>query len=324
MRLFLFLFALAAVGRGEAKRIADSSPELLAIVVGSTGGGGDANTEAPPAERVGDVLIVETANHLQTVAVLDINLRNEGKGLVKLTDATGIDRIRKRVDDLRTKIAIWENDHAVDKKDVDARKADVAKLEAERDTLDKAPPPATGSFYRYETHDIREKLGAAADVRSQMLAYYKQVNNENKRIFADRKAPPAAKGEASYVGIDVCSSCHEDARTVWDKTSHAHAYKTLSDTFKEFNLDCVSCHVTGYDRPGGSVVTHNENLQNVQCEQCHGPGSLHAAKPEKVKIAVEKPGADVCLSCHHPPHVHAFDAAAKIPEVLGPGHGRPK
>src|SRR5207253_366001 len=35
---------LAAVGRGEAKRIADVNPDLLAIVVGSTGGGGEANT----------------------------------------------------------------------------------------------------------------------------------------------------------------------------------------------------------------------------------------------------------------------------------------
>ena len=42
--------ALAAVGRGEAKRIADVVPELTAIVVGSSGGRGEANTETPAAE----------------------------------------------------------------------------------------------------------------------------------------------------------------------------------------------------------------------------------------------------------------------------------
>jgi hypothetical protein len=39
-----------------------------------------------------------------------------------------------------------------------------------------------------------------------------------------------------------------------------------------------------------------------------------------VKVPVAKPGTDVCLSCHHPPHVHMFDAKAKMPEILGPGH----
>ena len=73
------IVVLAAVGRGEAKRIADVNPELLAIVVGSTGGGGDANTEAPPAERIGDVLIVETGNHLQTVARRSISIRAKAR-----------------------------------------------------------------------------------------------------------------------------------------------------------------------------------------------------------------------------------------------------
>ena len=50
------LVALAAVGRGEAKRIADAVPELTAVVVGSAKSNGDANTASPQGERVGDVL----------------------------------------------------------------------------------------------------------------------------------------------------------------------------------------------------------------------------------------------------------------------------
>ena len=326
------IIVLAAVGRGEAKRIADVNPELLAVLVGSTGGGGEANTTAPPAESIGDVLIVETGNHLQTVAVLDLYPREgaSGPGLVKFADGTGIERTRKReeltgrVDELRARISTWETDKSVEKKDVDARKAELAKLEAERDALDKAPPPATGSYYRYAMREIRDNLGADGEIKSQMSAYYKKVNESNKLEFAGRKPKPAAKGEPSYVGIDSCTNCHDAPRKVWDQTKHAHAYATLSTQFKEFNLDCVSCHVTGYDRPGGATVTHVEDLENVQCESCHGPGSLHAAKPEKVHVPVAKPGAEVCLSCHHPPHVHAFDATAKMAEILGPGHGKPK
>jgi hypothetical protein len=327
------IVVLAAVGRGEAKRIADLNPELLAILVGGTGGGGEANTEAPPAESIGDVLIVETGNHLQTAAVIDLYPREgatTGPGLLRFADGTGIERVRKgeelrgRIDELRVRISTWETDKSVEKKDVDARKAELAKLEAERDALDKAPAPATGSYYRYAMREIRDKLGDDAAIKSQMSAYYKKVNDANKLEFADRKPKPPAKGEAFYVGIDSCTNCHEEPRKVWDQTKHAHAYATLSTQFKEFNLDCVSCHVTGYDRPGGSTVTHVEELKNVQCEDCHGPGSLHAAKPEKVHVPVAKPGADVCLSCHHPPHVHTFDAQAKMAEILGPGHGKSK
>ncbi len=326
------IIVLAAVGRGEAKRIADVNPELLAVVVGSTGGGGEANTTAPPAETIGDVLIIETGNHLQTVAVLDLYPREgaTSNGLLKMADGTGIERTRKReelsgrIDELRARIATWETDKSVEKKDVDARKAELAKLEGERDGLDKSPPPATGSYYRYAMREIREKLGEDAAIKSQMSAYYKKVNDSNKLEFADRKPKPAAKGDPFYVGIESCTNCHEEPRKVWDQTKHAHAYATLSTQFKEFNLDCVSCHVTGYDRPGGSTVTHVDDLKDVQCEVCHGPGSLHAAKPEKVQVPVAKPGPDVCLTCHHPPHVHTFDAKAKMAEILGPGHGKPK
>ncbi|MBX3226718.1 MAG: hypothetical protein KIT84_39140 [Labilithrix sp.] len=324
------LVALAAVGRGEAKRIADEVPELTAILVGSTGARGDENTKPAPPERIGDVLVVETANHLQTVGVLDLHLRDDAGagGLVRFADGTGLDRMRKReelngrIDELRGKIAQWEGDKSVAAKDVADRKADVARLEGERDALDKAPPPKTGSFFRYSMREIRDQLGVDEAVKSQMNAFYKKVNDENKIAFKDKKPPPVAKGQPAYVGVDMCTNCHEEPRNVWDKTKHATAYPTLEKDFKEANLDCVSCHVTGYDKPGGSTVTHVADLKNVQCEVCHGPGSLHAADP-KAKIPVARPGPEMCLECHHPPHVHVFDPKAKMADILGPGHGRP-
>ncbi len=324
------IIVLASVGRGEAKRIADDNPELLAILVGSNGGSGDTNTKAAPPEQIGTVLVVETANHLQSVGVLDLHLRDAPKtGLVKFADGTGIERMRKReelisrIDELRSKIATWEADRSVEPTDVAARKGDLSKLEAERDALDRAPAPATGSFYRYSMKEVRDQLGADETVKSQMLAYYKKVNDSNKIEFKDKVPPPAPAGQASFVGVEICSTCHEEPKKVWDATGHAHAYATLEKQFKEANLDCVGCHVTGYDKPGGSTVTHVGDLKDVQCEVCHGPGSLHAAKPEKVKIPVAKPPPETCTACHHPPHVHTFDAKAKMSEILGPGHGRP-
>ena len=321
------LVALAATGRGPAKRLADVVPELAIVLVGSPGGSGEVNTEAPPVERVGSALVVETGNHLQTVAVVDLYVRD---GSTTFADGTGVERAAKRaeltrrIDDLRKKIASWEVDARVAKADIEARKKDVEKLEAERAELDKQALPDKGSFFRYSMQEVRDKLGSDPGVKAQLATYYKQVNDGNKAAFKDRRPKAPAAGEPGYAGVDACTNCHDDARAVWDKTAHAHAYKTLTDTFKEYNLDCVSCHVTGYDKAGGSTVTFVDELKNVQCEVCHGPGSLHAKAPAKVKIPIAKPSTDTCAACHHPPHVHEFDGKAKVELILGPGHGKPK
>ena len=323
------VIALAAVGRGEAKRIADAVPDLTAIVVGSPKSRGDSNTTAPQGEQVGSVLIVQGANHLQSVAVLDLYVREslEPGHLVKFADATGLELSRKRaelaerIDDLHTKIAAWERDPSVAPGDVAARRRELADLEAQREALDARPPPAKGSFFRYAIKEMRQSLGEDPAVQADLLAYYKSVDDHNRVAFADRVPRPAGPGEASYVGIDVCTKCHAAPRAVWNDTPHSRAYATIADQFKEFNLECVSCHVTGYEQPGGSTVTHVEKLQNVQCEVCHGPGSKHVANPSDKAAIVAAPSPSLCLGCHHPPHVEGFDPGAKLKEILGPGHG---
>lgn len=318
------VIALAAVGRGEAKRIADVAPTLTAILVGSTSQGGDVNTDTPSAERVGDVLIAQTGNHLQTVATLDLFVREND---FTFQDASGLDQSKKRedlvrrIDDLRGKIATWEKEGKVQQADIDARRADLQKLEDEKKALDTPPAPAKGSFFRYTVTEVRDSLGKDDTVGKELLAYYKKVNDANKLAFAGKLPPKPGPDDASYAGVDACTSCHASERKFWDKTAHKNGYTTLSSQFKEFNLDCVSCHVTGYDKVGGSTVAHVEKLEAVQCEVCHGPSSKHAAKPA-VPPPVPRPTADLCLTCHHPPHVHTFDANAKMAEITGPGHGR--
>jgi hypothetical protein len=322
--------ALAAVGRGEAKRIADAVPELLAVVVGSSSSTGEQNLPAPEPERVGNVAIVQAANHLQSVAVLDIYLRDpiEPGGIVRLSDGTGIElaaarsAVERRREELQGKIAIWERDPTVLPSDLQARRRDLAELDDEARRLQAARAPAKGNYYRYAIQEIRETLGNDPGAERELASYYKAVNEHNRTAFADRLPLAAEPTEAGYVGGEVCATCHADARNVWLRTRHASAYATLERASKEFNLDCVGCHVTGYEKPGGSSVTHVEKLRNVQCESCHGPGSKHVLDPS-VGSALAAPGPSTCLECHRPPHVENFNPAQRMASILGPGHGLP-
>ncbi|HRI63214.1 MAG TPA: multiheme c-type cytochrome [Polyangium sp.] len=322
---------VSALPRGESLRLADAFPELTVLVIGKPVEEGHNNDGPKAPMHLGNTLVVETSNHLQSVAVVDLFVRGAPAGEAPITfgDASGISRAEElvslagRIHELETRIQSWEKGGKVKPEDLAARKADLAKLLTERTKLEEPIPAPSGSFFRYRLVEVREKLGAEPGVKKQIADYYKRVNEHNKTAFADRKPAPAGAKQASFIGVEECTTCHDEERKVWDGTPHSHAYKTLQDDFKEYNLECVNCHVTGYDKPGGSTVTFVDKLKDVQCEECHGPGSLHAKDPDKKGLITLKPDPQSCVaSCHHSPHVENFDPVVKMELVLGPGHGK--
>lgn len=318
------LVGLFTMNRGEALRVAESAPELAVVVVGKPFAEGDLNDKPAPPTLLGNTLVVETGNHLQTVAAVDLYVRGapsfqDGAGLGRAAERDGLSR---RIDELKTKIRAWEVNKTISEADLAARRDDLRKLEQELLTLSTPPPPSTGSYFRYAMLEVKGDMGEDAALKASMQGYYRRVNEHNRTAFAGRKAPPVRAGESGYIGVAACGECHAGAVEVWKKTPHAQAYPTIAAQSKEFNLDCVSCHVTGYEKPGGSTVTDNALLQNVQCEVCHGPGARHKEAPADKSRLTGRPRPESCVEgCHHPPHVEGFDPAAKMRLVLGPGHG---
>jgi hypothetical protein len=169
----------------------------------------------------------------------------------------------------------------------------------------------------------------------------------------DDKAPVASGAATTFVGADECKKCHFKQWKTWKETKMAHAFDLLkpgqaTDAKKKIKLDpatdytkeerCVRCHTTGYGEPNGypkvDAVAANAPLadarKGVQCEDCHGAGSRHAAymtaHPKDHDASAEKqlgvvlPDAASCLACHHGgtdgspslPAGTVFDAAAKM------------
>jgi hypothetical protein len=105
---------------------------------------------------------------------------------------------------------------------------------------------------------------------------------------------------------------------------HARAYATLEAVQKQYRLDCVACHVIGFQQAGGVCrVDQVAGRQNVGCENCHGPGSIHVVDRTRKTVLRPRPGPSLCVGCHTPENSIHFDFATYLPRVLGPGHGAP-
>jgi hypothetical protein len=124
--------------------------------------------------------------------------------------------------------------------------------------------------------------------------------------------------QLQYKGADACRSCHEGIYTGWKGTRHARAYETLKKKSQETLPACQRCHVTGYDKAGGYIDQElTPDLAGVQCESCHGAGSLHVSDPANKKGLIGKPGEGICRECHTKGQDPKFDYQHKIQLVHG-------
>jgi hypothetical protein len=317
--------ALIALPRGEALRLVEAVPNFQLAVLGKASDQGDANDTPVPPTQVGKTLVVEGPNHLQALYVVDWFVKDKRFEFVN-GDSSGEAKaeLDRRISELEERIRAAEKSASVSKADLEARRKDLAAVRAERSALDQKSAPPEQSYYRAKLVEVRENLGTDPNVKLRLDEYYKRVNEHNRVAFKDKRPPPVPEGSSGFSGLKECASCHQEEHAFWSTTRHAGAYETLAKQNKQFNLDCVGCHVTGYDEPGGSTVTFVDELKDVQCETCHGPGSRHAANPSDKSLIVGTPSPTLCApKCHHPPHVKPdWNVGEAWMKILGKGHGR--
>jgi hypothetical protein len=102
------------------------------------------------------------------------------------------------------------------------------------------------------------------------LTHYPKTDHPIQRMF---------KG-ATYVGSEKCKECHKEAYKIWKESPHARAYASLvkaqRPSLRQFDGECIVCHVTGFEHTGGFADEKTTpHLKENGCENCHGPASLH-------------------------------------------------
>lgn len=112
-----------------------------------------------------------------------------------------------------------------------------------------------------------------------------------------------------YVGSTRCTTCHANIHDNWSKTLHAKALATLENIGQGENSACLPCHTVGFGEAGGFVnrLTTND-LADVGCESCHGPGRNHVSNVSDpaMRPPVSLAGS-LCGKCHTGSHHPNFE-----------------
>jgi len=88
-------------------------------------------------------------------------------------------------------------------------------------------------------------------------------------------------GDFNYVGVKKCRMCHKGEKKgkvyeKWLERAHSKAFEAVKENGEEKNPKCLGCHTTAFNK-GGYKIDDSiaSNFDGVQCESCHGPGSVY-------------------------------------------------
>ncbi len=320
------VIALAPLERQQARAVGREAAVDFVVL------GNDVGTGTPRAENLGRAFLLAPGPEMQRVGRLQIVLRQDKSrpSGEPLRDAGGpvanrlrAEEIERQVHQLDADLARWETDSTSDAAFMSAKRKERDELRAEAARLASKlwTAPAQGSYFVNELVPIRRNLARDPVLAASMRKLDQAVGAANLRMAE----PPtlAEPGRAHFSGEASCLRCHKAAARFCERTAHAHAWRTLEAVGKTGHGDCVSCHVTGYGEVGGSSLGFSKGLENVQCEACHGPGSIHVEKRglEKPLALSTRTPESVCAHCHNEKHSDTFQYEAYLRDIIGPGHG---
>ena len=201
---------------------------------------------------------------------------------------------------------------------------------------------------RYELAAMSEGLEPADDAtnpaREEMRSYVRQIYQGDFLGKWPRSSHPLQldSPDAQFVGAAKCQQCHPKAFAIWSAARHSHAYESLEKygrplatinrkdqpplaAGRQHDPECARCHTTGFDYKTGFVTEQaTPHLKGNQCENCHGPASLHVEHPQEAKfsaplrLTVAKVEYD-CRKCHDGDNDPKFKLEDYWPKIK---HGR--
>jgi hypothetical protein len=184
-----------------------------------------------------------------------------------------------------------------------------------------------GSTARLPTAEVDWLTESYAD-HPEAVAALAVYDEKVKVLFFQQVAAEESHRQTSpYAGAEACRDCHPPAYAIWKAARHSQALAELRQVGKQFDPECLACHVAGLGAGGYISQDATPELANVQCENCHGPSKAHVAQPAVKPVppagatAQGRPSEATCHTCHMGSHSPAFVFATYWPKVLHGGAG---
>ncbi len=323
--------ALSAVPKTQLETLKLAKPDLLIW------GGATADALLNPFQLANGLWVFSAGSQGQYLGKLEFfNTDQQKSGPLELDTRSfkrvaEIEIIKKRIDALKAKPP-----SGFVTARIDSAQSELKALGSIKDT------PLPGPHMRFSSITINRNIKPDPEITAMVLAYEKKLPERLNACEGQIDCPKPIPGQPVYVGAESCKTCHAPAYEFWQKavvkvkaknqagkmidrlSGHSIAWKTLQDANKTLDRNCIGCHSAGFMEPGGYCKAKDvDPFKNVQCESCHGPGSLHVKAGDRTKIRRAVPESH-CRSCHHVPHIPteaSFVYEEKLKVILGPGHG---
>ncbi|MBK6940134.1 MAG: tetratricopeptide repeat protein [Planctomycetes bacterium] len=290
-------------------------------------------THAPIAQRAtytvqGSTLVLTSPINGTNIGVVDFQVKN---GDLLFSDRTPLERARELIPTQRKFLEDIVKQFGTDDVDVvRSRSPELAtRLEklklylAEQEGLITTSAGDTSSYFIQRSVSLD---GRAHADDPEMHEFVRGYRRGLTRVYAGQAFKPSLSiqrkpNEPFYVKAEACVGCHVAQAEFWRNTPHGHAWDTMIREEATQDVECIGCHTVawlgpnGFDRPD-QVAGH----ENVQCENCHGPGSAHARGSGFIDPGTIIGIADEmkCEDCHNSQHSPGFRRDTYVPRASCP------
>jgi hypothetical protein len=134
------------------------------------------------------------------------------------------------------------------------------------------PPLLPAGSFRHRVYALGDTVQKDPAMQELLVTYKHQVTALVSSLPVTRSRIPT--NGPHYLGQASCKACHRAIYEYVQTLPHAKAYATLEREKSAYDLECIACHVTGWQTPGGfDQPGAVGDLKDVQCEVCHGPAA---------------------------------------------------
>ncbi|MGW8194652.1 MAG: UshA-like (seleno)protein [Desulforhopalus sp.] len=315
------LVVLSNLPEKEHSSIAEKFPQVNIVI------GGDERGRTMQAKVVGNCLYASGGNRGKYIGRLDIQYRLHGPWRSAQSGVTV--QQKKKLEAIDRQIALLQKKQEREGVDFGNR---LTRMHAYRKTL-------AGQLREAEVDAGEATLGETNTFASTFLpvrpstspADMQHIVNDVKQSTATYnriRRQPVKDGQGSTQSelsghFDNCRTCHPRQTAFWQATAHARSFLTLVQNGQDYNLECLSCHVTGGNFEPGSSQKENVHLlnlpdtqKNISCTACHGPSREHSLSPADHQPGF--PGENLCRNCHTADRDGNFHFALKVAKIACP------